>query len=58
MGLLIMTVGIALPFSVVGRYLGFTHLPTRYWPLLALTLACYLTLTQGVKIWLLRRRWI
>ncbi len=58
MGLLIMAVGVALPFSGVGRYLGFTELPSRYWALLGLTLACYLTLTQGVKIWLLRRRWI
>ena len=41
-----------------GRYLGFTELPKLYWPLLALTLACYLALTQGVKVWLLRRRWI
>jgi P-type Mg2+ transporter len=58
MGLLIISVGVVLPFLGVGRYLGFTALPGRYWPLLALTLACYLGLTQGVKMWLLRRRWI
>jgi Mg2+-importing ATPase len=58
MGLLIIAVGVALPFLGVGRYLGFTALPGRYWPLLALTLACYLAVTQGVKVWLLRRRWI
>jgi Mg2+-importing ATPase len=57
-GLLVITVGIALPFSVAGRYLGFTALPSLYWPILAATLACYLLLTQGVKSWLLRRRWI
>jgi Mg2+-importing ATPase len=57
-GLLIISVGIALPFSFAGRYFGFTRLPSLYWPLLAVTLACYLLLTQGVKIWLLRRRWI
>jgi Mg2+-importing ATPase len=57
-GLLVITVGIALPFSVAGRYLGFTALPSLYWPVLAATLACYLLLTQGVKSWLLRRRWI
>jgi Mg2+-importing ATPase len=56
--LLMMAVGIALPFSPVGRYLGFSTLPRLYWPFLALTLACYLALTQGIKTWLLRRRWI
>jgi Mg2+-importing ATPase len=58
MGLLIMAVGAGLSFSRAGRYLGFTDLPRLYWPLLALTLVCYLALTQGVKMWLLRRRWI
>ena len=33
-------------------------LPPLYWPLLALTLLCYVLLTQGVKMWLLRRKWI
>ena len=58
MGLLVMAVGIGLPLSPVGRYLGFTRLPPMYWPILILTVACYLLLTQGAKIWLLRRRWI
>jgi len=44
--------------SPVGRYLGFTRLRSLYWSILAVTLACYLLLTQGVKSWLLRRRWI
>jgi P-type Mg2+ transporter len=57
-GLLVIAVGIVLPFSPVGRYVGFTRLPSLYWPILAVTLACYLVLTQGVKTWLLRRRWI
>jgi P-type Mg2+ transporter len=54
----IMAVGVAIPFSPVGTYLGFTRLPTLYWPLLAGTLLCYVLLTQGVKAWLLRRGWI
>jgi Mg2+-importing ATPase len=58
MGLLIMAIGVGLTFSRAGTALGFTRLPTRYWPLLALTLACYMALTQGVKTWLLRRSWI
>jgi Mg2+-importing ATPase len=56
--LFIMAVGIAIPTSPLGPYLGLTALPPLYWPFLALTLACYVTLTQGVKMWLLRRRWI
>ena len=58
MSLIIMAIGVAVPFSPLGRYLGFTSLPPLYWPLLALTLLCYVLLTQGVKMWLLRRRWI
>ena len=54
----IMAVGVALPFTPIGRYLGFMALPGLYWPYLALTLLCYVLLTQGVKAWLLRRRWI
>ncbi len=44
-----MTVGMYLPFSPFGPWLGFAPLPPLYWPLLALTLACYVLLTQGVK---------
>jgi Mg2+-importing ATPase len=58
MGLLIIAIGVGSTFVAAGRYLGFTQLPWRYWPLLALTIACYLALTQGVKTWLLRRKWI
>ena len=58
MGLLIMTVGAGLALSRAGHYFGFTKLPGLYWPLLALTLVCYLALTQAVKTLLLRRRWI
>ncbi|HEX7603446.1 MAG TPA: magnesium-translocating P-type ATPase [Polyangiaceae bacterium] len=54
----IMAIGVVLPFTVLGRYLGFTALPPLYWPYLALTLLCYVVLTQGVKAWLLRLRWI
>ncbi|HEU4786668.1 MAG TPA: HAD-IC family P-type ATPase, partial [Gemmatimonadaceae bacterium] len=57
-GLSIIAVSIALPFSPVGGYLGFTTLPSLYWPIVAVTLVCYLLLTQGVKGSLSRRRWI
>jgi Mg2+-importing ATPase len=54
----IMAVGMALPFTPLGRYLGFTALPALYWPYIAMTLLCYVVLTQGVKAWLLRHHWI
>jgi Mg2+-importing ATPase len=54
----IMAIGVALPFTSLGRYLGFTALPALYWPYLALTLLGYVLLTQGVKAWLLRHHWI
>jgi len=58
MTLLVMTVGVAIPFSPVGASLGFSPLPALYWPLLLLTLLGYVGLTQLAKMWLLRRRWI
>ena len=30
----------------------------RYWPLIILTLFCYVVLTQGIKTWLIRKGWI
>ena len=51
-------VGMWLPFSPIGPGCGFTPLPRLYWPLLALTLLCYVVLTQGVKMWLIRKGWI
>jgi Mg2+-importing ATPase len=56
--LAIMAVGLWLPRSPLGPALGFVALPGLYWPLLALTLLCYLALTQVVKHLLVRRRWI
>jgi P-type Mg2+ transporter len=58
MSSVIMLIGIGLPYSPVGSDLGFTPLPGLYWPLLALTLVCYVALTQSVKMWLLRKKWI
>jgi Mg2+-importing ATPase len=54
----IMMVGVAIPFSPVGRYLGFVPPPPLYWPFLALTLGGYVLLTQVAKTALLRRGWI
>ncbi|MCC6678261.1 MAG: magnesium-translocating P-type ATPase [Phycisphaerales bacterium] len=58
MSVCIMALGVAIPFSPLGHYLGFTPPPPMYWPLLLLTLAGYITLTQSVKFWLVARKWI
>lgn len=58
MSSVIMAIGIAIPFSPLGVYLGFTALPSLYWPLLALSALCYVSLTQFVKMWLLQKKWI
>ena len=55
---IIMVVGMWLPSSPIGPWLGFTRVPSLYWPLLVLTLVCYVLLTQGVKMWLIRNGWI
>jgi Mg2+-importing ATPase len=54
----VIMIGIWLPYSPIGPALGFQPLPHLYWPLVVLTLLCYTLLTQLVKGWLLRRRWI
>ena len=54
----IMSIGMLIPVTPIGRYLGFTPLPPLYWLLLVLTLLAYMVLTQSVKTWLIRRAWI
>jgi Mg2+-importing ATPase len=59
----IMIIGIWLPYARldsfdIGGSLDFVELPGLYWPLIALTLCCYIVLTQLVKTWLFRRGWI
>ncbi|MDE3066125.1 MAG: HAD-IC family P-type ATPase [Verrucomicrobiota bacterium] len=56
--LLIIGLGAWLPFSPVARFLGFVPLPWQFWPFLALTLMCYVALTQGIKTWLIRKAWV
>ena len=58
MSAIVVAIGLWLPFSTLGRYLGFTPLPLLYWPLLAVTVLGYGLLTHSVKIWLLRKNWI
>jgi Mg2+-importing ATPase len=54
----VIAIGLAIPVSPLGSYLGFTPLPSLYWPLLALSLLSYVIVTQLVKMWLLRKQWI
>jgi Mg2+-importing ATPase len=54
----IMAFGMWLPFSPLASSLGLTHLPRLYWPILMLTLLAYVSLTQVIKVWLLRKKWI
>jgi Mg2+-importing ATPase len=54
----IMGFGMWLPYSPLASALGLTHLPPTYWPYLMLTLFGYMSLTQLIKVWLVRRKWI
>jgi len=54
----IMAFGMWLPYSPLAESLGLTHLPGMYWPILMLTLVGYMSLTQIIKVWLLRKKWI
>ena len=54
----IMALGAWLPYSPLASSLGLAHLPGLYWPILMVTLLCYVGLTQLTKVWLLRKKWI
>jgi Mg2+-importing ATPase len=54
----IMAVAAWLPYSPVAHALGFIALPPLYWPILLVTLLCYVVLTQAVKMWLIRKAWL
>ena len=55
--LLVIAVGLYLPYSPAAGALGFTPLPGLYWPFLIITVICYVALTQAVKTWLLKKAW-
>jgi Mg2+-importing ATPase len=54
----IMALGMWLPYSPIASALGLVQLPGPYWPLLLATLLGYVVLTQSMKVWLLRKKWI
>ncbi len=55
---IIMAVGMWIPHSGLASPLGFSELPVLYWPILFVTLLCYVVLTQSVKQILLKKKWI
>jgi Mg2+-importing ATPase len=56
--ILIMSIGAILPYSPLAGPLGFVPLPWKFWPLLALTLVCYVGLTQMIKTWMVKKSWL
>jgi Mg2+-importing ATPase len=54
----IMGIGAWLPFSPLAKFLGFVPLPWQFWPFMAVTLVCYVGLTQVIKAWMVRKSWI
>jgi len=54
----IMAIAVWLPYSPLASALGFTRLPSHYWPILLGTLLCYVVLTQAVKMWLISKAWL
>ncbi len=54
----IMACAVWLPYSPLAPALGLTALPALYWPILLVTLFFYVALTQGMKMWLIRKAWL
>ena len=53
--IIICVIGIALPFSWLGRFLGFVPLPATYWIPLLVILLSYAVLTHLMRRWFIRR---
>ena len=53
--IIIMAIGMAIPFSPLGTQIGLVSLPTSYFSWLVLTLLSYCVLTQVVKVWYIRK---
>jgi Mg2+-importing ATPase len=53
--LIIAGVGIAIPFSRLGAFLGLVPLPPSYWAALLLILMSYAVLGHVMKTWFVRR---
>ena len=46
------------PLLPLAKMLGLVPLPWLFWPILFGTLVCYVVLTQLVKMWLIRMKWL
>ncbi len=53
--MVIMLLGIVIPFTKFGEYLGFVPLPASYFLWLIGILLCYCGLTQLIKVWYIKR---
>jgi Mg2+-importing ATPase len=53
--IIIAAIGIVLPFSWLGGFLGFVPLPPTFWIALCLILLSYVVLTHLMKTWFIRR---
>jgi P-type Mg2+ transporter len=53
--IIIAAIGITLPFSWLGGFLGFVPLPPTYWIALCFILVSYVVLTHFMKTWFIRR---
>jgi P-type Mg2+ transporter len=53
--IIIAAIGITLPFTWLGSFLGFVPLPPAYWFCLCLILLSYVVLTHFMKTWFIRR---
>ena len=54
----IMAISAWLPYSPLAKMLALVPLPGLFWPILFATLVCYVVLTQLVKMWLIRKKWL
>ncbi len=52
---LIVAIGVLLVNSPLAGAFGFTKLPAFYYVLLAITLLCYVILTQVIKVWYIKK---
>ena len=52
--LAVVTAGIVLPYSAIGRWFGFVALPPAFLAALGAIVVCYLLLAEGVKRWFYR----
>jgi P-type Mg2+ transporter len=53
--ILVMMIGIIIPFTTLGSQIGLQPLPLVYFPWLILTLICYCVVIQLIKTWYVKR---